>query len=124
MNSDPERWDSTKALVMVGLTNVVKDYYGAFPLSSKLMNMQDSSPAQKGLQRALHHLIYVKIMKVNEGQIINITFSKQELCQYRPGTYIDQSVDSISYTEFINEELVQSYMANNIRSIPSMVNGL
>ena len=38
--------------------------------------------------------------------------------------YIDHSADLLSYTDFINKELVQFSMADNIRSIPSAVDGM
>jgi len=42
----------------------------------------------------------------------------------QPGTYIDHSVDEITYDDFINRELILFSMADNIRSIPSAVDGL
>ncbi|KAI0243899.1 DNA topoisomerase 2 [Massospora cicadina] len=66
----------------------------------------------------------------DERQLIGLAFSKKKanarkewLSQFFPGTYIDQSGDSITYTDFINNELIHFSMANNICSIPSMVDG-
>lgn len=42
----------------------------------------------------------------------------------KPGTYMDHSQSSISITDFINRELILFSMADNIRSIPSVVDGL
>ncbi|KAI0244672.1 DNA topoisomerase 2 [Massospora cicadina] len=45
-----------------------------------------------------------------------------EVHQFCPGTYIDQNVDSITYTNFINKKLIHFFIDGNIHSIPSMVN--
>eukprot|EP01043_Picozoa_sp_COSAG02_P059360 COSAG02_NODE_7552_length_2965_cov_1.504885_5_plen_159_part_01 len=38
--------------------------------------------------------------------------------------YIDHSTDQLSYTDFINKELIQFSMADNTRSIPSALDGM
>jgi len=48
---------------------------------------------------------------------------KRWLSDFREGTYLDQSVASITYNDFINKELILFSMADNIRSIPSVVDG-
>ncbi|KAI0236296.1 DNA topoisomerase 2 [Massospora cicadina] len=63
-------------------------------------------------------------MQDNERQLINLAFSKEWLCKFSPGTYIDQSADSITHTDSINKLIIYFYMADNIRSISSMVDGL
>jgi DNA topoisomerase II len=42
----------------------------------------------------------------------------------QPGTYLDHDTDEISYSDFINKELILFSMADNVRSIPSVVDGL
>jgi DNA topoisomerase-2 len=42
----------------------------------------------------------------------------------QPGTYLDHDTDEISYSDFINKELILFSMADNIRSIPSVADGL
>jgi DNA topoisomerase-2 len=42
---------------------------------------------------------------------------------FKPGTYLDHDVDEISYSTFIHQELILFSMADNVRSIPSMVDG-
>ncbi|KAI0219608.1 DNA topoisomerase 2 [Massospora cicadina] len=70
-------------------------------------------------------------MQDNERQLIDLALIKKKtdahkewLSQFHPGTYIDQSGDSITYTNFINKELIHFSMADNIFSIPSMVDSL
>ncbi|PLB34944.1 DNA topoisomerase 2 [Aspergillus candidus] len=77
------------------------------------------------------HLKEFHTMQDNESQLIELAFSKKKaderkewLRQFRPGTFLDHSVDKISYTDFINKELILFSMADNMRSIPSVVDGL
>ncbi|KAL1952730.1 hypothetical protein VTO42DRAFT_4408 [Malbranchea cinnamomea] len=76
------------------------------------------------------HLKEFHAMQENEEKLIELAFSKKKaderkewLRQFKPGTYLDHSVDKITYTDFINKELILFSMADNIRSIPSVVDG-
>ena len=42
----------------------------------------------------------------------------------QPGLYLDHTIDKIPISDFINKELILYSMADNIRSIPSVVDGL
>src|SRR5882757_4885346 len=42
----------------------------------------------------------------------------------QPGTYLDHDTDEIPYSDFINKELVLFSIADNVRSIPSVCDGL
>lgn len=71
------------------------------------------------------------IMEEEGRHLIEMAFSKKKaderkewLRLYKPGTFLDHRVDKISYTEFVNKELILFSMADNIRSIPSIVDGL
>ena len=46
------------------------------------------------------------------------------LLKLQPGLYLDHTMDKIPISDFINKELILYSMADNIRSIPSMVDGL
>ncbi|KAL4923578.1 DNA topoisomerase 2 [Aspergillus undulatus] len=77
------------------------------------------------------HLKEFHTLQDEEVQLIELAFSKKKieerkewLRQFKPGTFMDHSVDKISYTDFINKELIQFSMADNIRSIPSVVDGM
>jgi DNA topoisomerase-2 len=70
-------------------------------------------------------------MQDNEVDLIELAFSKKKaddrkewLRQFKPGTYLDHSTKAISYADFINKELILFSMADNMRSIPSVVDGL
>ncbi|KAL2009643.1 hypothetical protein VTN00DRAFT_5450 [Thermoascus crustaceus] len=77
------------------------------------------------------HLKEFHTMQDHEAELIDLAFSKKKaderkewLRQFKPGTYLDHSVKKITYTDFINKELILFSMADNIRSIPSVVDGL
>ncbi|KAK5069899.1 DNA topoisomerase 2 [Lithohypha guttulata] len=77
-----------------------------------------------------HHKDF-EVMEDEEVELIELAFSKKKaderkewLRQFRPGTYFDHSARKISYTDFVNKELILFSMADNIRSIPSVVDGL
>lgn len=63
--------------------------------------------------------------------LIDLAFNKKKaderknwLGDFVPGTYLDHSSTNISITDFINRELILFSMADNIRSIPSVMDGL
>lgn len=77
------------------------------------------------------HLKEFHTMQEQEAELIDLAFSKKKaderkewLRQFKPGTYLDHSTKKISYTDFINKELILFSMADNMRSIPSVVDGL
>jgi len=50
---------------------------------------------------------------------------KQWLAEFVPGVYLDHAaVREITYDDFINKEFIQFSMADNIRSVPSVIDGL
>jgi DNA topoisomerase-2 len=77
------------------------------------------------------HLKEFHPMKQEEHQLIDLAFSKKKadarknwLREFVPGTYLDMTEKMISYDDFINRELILFSMADNLRSIPSVVDGL
>jgi DNA topoisomerase-2 len=77
------------------------------------------------------HLKLFHPMKQEEHQLIDLAFSKKKadarknwLREFVPGTFLDMSVKEISYDDFVNKELILFSMADNLRSIPSVVDGL
>ncbi|KAF9870326.1 DNA topoisomerase 2 [Colletotrichum karsti] len=77
------------------------------------------------------HLKEFTTMKPDEADLFELAFSKKKadarkewLGNFVPGTYLDHSTKSITYTDFVNRELILFSMADNMRSIPSVVDGL
>lgn len=60
--------------------------------------------------------------------LIDLAFSKKRaddrkdwLKAYEPGTHVDYDTDTMLVSEFIQKELILFSMADNVRSIPSVV---
>lgn len=77
------------------------------------------------------HLKGFEVMKTEESDMLDLAFSKKKadarkewLGSFVPGTYLDQTTKTITYSDFINKELILFSMADNMRSIPSVIDGL
>ncbi|KAH8101531.1 type II DNA topoisomerase [Cristinia sonorae] len=77
------------------------------------------------------HMIPFSTMKDEERELLELAFSKKKaddrkewLRQLKPGTFLDHTVKEITVTNFIHNELILFSMADNIRSIPSVADGL
>lgn len=77
------------------------------------------------------HLKEFSTMKPNEAELLELAFSKKKadarkewLGNFTPGTYLDHSTKQITYSDFVQKELILFSMADNLRSIPSMIDGL
>ena len=77
------------------------------------------------------HLKEFHTMQEHDAELIDLAFSKKKadarknwLREYQPGTYLDMTASKISYDDFINKELILFSIADNLRSIPSVVDGL
>ena len=53
---------------------------------------------------------------------------KRNFCEisliFQPGTFLDSSIKDITYTDFINKELILFSLEDCARSVPSVVDGL
>jgi DNA topoisomerase-2 len=77
------------------------------------------------------HLKEFDPMKAEEEELFELAFSKKKadarkqwLGNFVPGTFLDHSSKRISYDDFVNRELILFSMADNLRSIPSVLDGL
>ncbi|TFL06195.1 DNA topoisomerase [Pterulicium gracile] len=77
------------------------------------------------------HMIPFAPTQDGEKELIDLAFSKKKaderktwLRALKPDTYLDHNTDQITIEEFINKELILFSMADNIRSIPSVADGL
>ncbi|KAG4301845.1 hypothetical protein PCANB_002090 [Pneumocystis canis] len=77
------------------------------------------------------HLKEFHSIREGDKELIDMAFSKKKaderkewLRLFKPGTYMDYTLDKIPISDFINKELILFSMADNIRSIPSVVDGL
>lgn len=74
-----------------------------------------------------------RFLNLQEGdkERIELAFSKskaddrkQWLQEFVPGTYLDSNITDIPISDFIDKELILFSMADNLRSIPSVMDGL
>ncbi|KAI0527895.1 DNA topoisomerase [Xylaria bambusicola] len=78
-----------------------------------------------------NHLKQFDIMRPNEAELLELAFSKKKadarkewLGRFVPGTYLDHTIRQVTYDDFVNKELILFSMADNMRSIPSVLDGL
>ncbi|KAI1497308.1 DNA topoisomerase [Biscogniauxia marginata] len=78
-----------------------------------------------------NHLKQFSTMKPDEAELFELAFSKKKadarkewLGNFVPGTYLDHSTKQVTYNDFVNKELILFSMADNMRSIPSVIDGL
>ena len=76
------------------------------------------------------HLKEFHAMQDSEPELLELAFSKKKaderkewLRNFKPGTFLDHTTKEITYTDFINKELILFSMADNMRSIPSVIDG-
>ncbi|WFD27084.1 DNA topoisomerase (ATP-hydrolyzing) [Malassezia nana] len=77
------------------------------------------------------HLLAFETLRPGDRELVDLAFNKKKaddrkewLRQFVPGTYLDHRIRQIPISDFINKELILFSMADNIRSIPSVVDGL
>ncbi|GME79372.1 unnamed protein product [Ambrosiozyma monospora] len=76
------------------------------------------------------HLKTFHALQEEDKPFIDLAFSKKKaddrkewLRGFEPGTYLDPNLTNIPISDFINKELILFSMADNIRSIPSVMDG-
>lgn len=77
------------------------------------------------------HVKNFMAIKDEDKECIDLAFNKKKaanrkvwLNSYQSGTFLDQNLRNISIKDFVNKELILFSLADNIRSIPSIVDGL
>ncbi|KXT01938.1 hypothetical protein AC578_2560 [Pseudocercospora eumusae] len=98
----------------------------------KGLGTSDTRDAQIYFADLDKHLKTFHAMQDHEPELIELAFSKKKadarktwLQNFVPGTYLDMSgTEEITYDDFINKELILFSMADNQRSIPSVIDGL
>ncbi|TPX65567.1 hypothetical protein SpCBS45565_g05063 [Spizellomyces sp. 'palustris'] len=89
-----------------------------------------SADAKKYFGKMNHHLKPFAKANDDDRQQIELAFSKKRaddrkdwLSNLTSGTFMDHTVDEIPISDFVNKELILYSMADNVRSIPSVVDG-
>jgi DNA topoisomerase-2 len=96
----------------------------------KGLGTSNAEDAQVYFSNLDDHLREFETMKPEEEELIDLAFSKKKadarkqwLGNFLPGTYLDHSTKTITYDDFVNRELILFSMADNLRSIPSVIDG-
>ncbi|OWB67653.1 hypothetical protein B5S30_g3016 [[Candida] boidinii] len=91
-----------------------------------------SSPAEarEYFSQLDKHLKKFHSLKEEDKSLIDLAFSKKKADErkewlrcFQPGTFLDPTLKEIPISDFINKELILFSMADNIRSIPSVLDG-
>ncbi|KAL4908501.1 hypothetical protein BDW74DRAFT_147529 [Aspergillus multicolor] len=97
----------------------------------KGLGTSSTEEAQEYFRDLDRHLKEFHTMREHEAEMLDLVFSKKKAEQrkdwlrtFKPGTFMDHSVDKIHFDKFINNELIQFSIADCMRSIPSVVDGM
>eukprot|EP01117_Protostelium_nocturnum_P020001 TRINITY_DN881_c0_g1_i5.p1 TRINITY_DN881_c0_g1~~TRINITY_DN881_c0_g1_i5.p1 ORF type:complete len:1491 (+),score=500.80 TRINITY_DN881_c0_g1_i5:112-4584(+) len=97
----------------------------------KGLGTSDDLEAKEYFSNIEKHQIDFEWQDENDGELIDMAFNKTRaedrknwMRSFVPGTYLDHEEDSLTYSNFINKELILFSMSDCERSIPSMVDGL
>lgn len=97
----------------------------------KGLGTSDSAEGREYFSLLDKHLKKFHALQSDDKPLIELAFSKKKaderkdwLRAFRPGTHLDPSLEVIPISEFINKELILFSIADNMRSIPSMLDGL
>lgn len=90
----------------------------------------DAKDAKKYFSDLTRHLLKFRYGGEEDRKNIELAFSKQRtedrkrwLSEFVPGTYFNYGEDDLTYSNFVNKELILFSMADNSRSIPSVCDG-
>lgn len=97
----------------------------------KGLGTSDPTEGREYFSRLDKHLKTFHELKSEDKPLIELAFSKKKaderkdwLRGFRPGTHLDPNLSTIPISEFINKELILFSIADNMRSIPSVLDGL
>ena len=97
----------------------------------KGLGTSESSDIKKYFRAMNKHMLPFEPTSPGDRELIDLAFNKKKaddrkewLRQFKPGTFLDHNISKVPVADFINKELILFSMADNMRSIPSMVDGL
>ncbi|KAK9322223.1 DNA topoisomerase [Lipomyces orientalis] len=97
----------------------------------KGLGTSSSTEGREYFQQLDRHLKEFHAIQDGDRDLIDLAFSKKKaderkewLRLYKPGTHLDPALPKVPIADFINKELILFSMADNIRSIPSVLDGL
>jgi DNA topoisomerase-2 len=124
MEGGKQRWPGLGFQILQGEFRVL-------PSSTQGLGTSTSADAKKYFSDLDKHRLAFEAMKPEDRALIDMAFSKKKaddrkewLRQFKPGTFLDHDVATLPISDFVNKELILFSMADNIRSIPSVADGL
>ncbi|KAK9236641.1 DNA topoisomerase [Lipomyces kononenkoae] len=97
----------------------------------KGLGTSSSAEGREYFQQLDRHLKEFHAIQSGDRDLIDLAFSKKKaderkewLRLFKPGTHLDPALPKVPIADFINKELILFSMADNIRSIPSVLDGL
>lgn len=96
----------------------------------KGLGTSTATEAREYFSKLEKHLKEFHSLQDEDPKLIDLAFSKKKaddrkewLQGFQPGTHLDSDLTVIPISNFINQELILFSMADNIRSIPSVLDG-
>ncbi|KAK9243853.1 DNA topoisomerase [Lipomyces tetrasporus] len=97
----------------------------------KGLGTSSSAEGREYFHQLDRHLKEFHAIQDGDRDLIDLAFSKKKaderkewLRLFKPGTHLDPTLPKVPIADFINKELILFSMADNIRSIPSVLDGL
>ncbi|PWN87327.1 type II DNA topoisomerase [Acaromyces ingoldii] len=97
----------------------------------KGLGTSTAQDAKKYFRAMNKHMLPFQTTQEGDRELIDLAFNKKKaderkewLSQFKPGTFLDHNIAQVPISDFINKELILFSMADNVRSIPSIVDGL
>ena len=76
------------------------------------------------------HRIKFLYRSQEDDEAIDLAFNKKKaddrknwLCNYNPQIFVDHNIKELRFNDFVNKELIHFSNADNLRSIPSLIDG-
>jgi DNA topoisomerase-2 len=99
-------------------------------LLSQGLGTSTAADAKKYFQDMSLHRLAFRVADDEDRSLVDMAFNKKKadhrkewLRGFVPGTFLDHSISEVPISDFVNKELILFSMADNVRSIPSMVDG-
>jgi DNA topoisomerase-2 len=97
----------------------------------KGLGTSDAKDAATYFSEIDKHRLAFEALSTEDRPLIDMAFNKQKaddrkewLRLFKPNTFLDHEIKTIAIKDFVNKELILFSMADNIRSIPSVADGL
>lgn len=97
----------------------------------KGLGTSDDAEAKQYFNALETHKIKFDYEDAQDDQAVDLAFNKKKaddrkdwLANFNPDVFVDHNVKNLRYYDFIHKELIQFSVANNLRAIPSVCDGL